>query len=206
MKKYIRIFIALIVAACSAIGAQAQFRYGPILGASLTDLSFKQDIVTVKQAPGMQVGVQTEMMFPGIGFGIDFGLLYNMGGAKVNLGERLMWSSQGYGNERITLHEIVLPFHLRFKFSRLGGVEDIIAPFLYIGPDFRIQAAHSKCDAMKFSGGDVAFSFGAGVELFHNWQLSGQYTFGATYALKATQLTNYSARGKQWTLRLAYLF
>lgn len=185
---------------------KAQFRYGPLVGVSTTNLHFKQDIVPVKSTIGFQTGLQTEMMFPGIGFGIDFGLLYNLSGAKMNLGERLMWASQGYGNERLMIHEITIPFHLRFKYTRLNGFEDTLAPFISVGPDFHIQAGHSKCDAMKFSGGDVAFSFGLGAEIVRHWQISGQYTFGATYALKAKQLADYSSRTRQWTLRLAYLF
>lgn len=206
MLQKLKYLILAIVALTAAGSANAQFRYGPVLGGSITNLNFKQDIVTVKKTGGFQAGIQTEMMFPGIGFGIDFGLIYNLAGAKMNLGERLMWQSAGYGNERIMIHELTIPFHLRFKYTRLNGLEDTLAPFLYLGPDFHIQAGHSKCDAMKFSGGDVALSFGLGVEILRNWQLSAQYSFGATYALKAKQLTDYSARTKQWTLRVAYLF
>lgn len=206
MKQIARYIAILIVCLCAAGAAHAQFRYGPVAGVSYSNLHFKQDIVTVKAMPTFQAGLQTEMMFPGIGFGIDFGLYYNMSGAKVNLGERLMWQSQGYGNETLMMHEVTLPFHLRFKYTNLNGVEEVVAPFVYIGPDFHVQLAHSKCDAIHYSGGDVALVGGIGAELFHNWQVSVQYTYGGTYALKANLLTDYSAQTRQWTLRVAYLF
>ncbi len=202
MKKLLLTIIALM----AVVAANAEFRYAGIAGPTLTNLSFKQDLVTVSQTPGFQAGVQGEMMFPGLGFGIDLGLIYNMAGAKVNLGEKLIWQSQGYGDERIMLHQINIPFHLRFKYTRLGGLEDYFAPFVYGGPDFSILVGHSKCDAIKFAGGDLGLTAGIGFELWRNWQVSGSYTWGMTYALKTKLLQDYSARNRQWTLRVAYFF
>ena len=62
------LFVTVFVADLSA-----QFRYGPTVGVDLTTLKFKQDLFTVDQSVGYQAGVQCEMMFPGIGCGIDFG-------------------------------------------------------------------------------------------------------------------------------------
>lgn len=150
--------------------------------------------------------MQGEMMFPGIGFGIDLGFIYNMANTKVNLGQRVIWQSQGYGNELIMMHQINIPFHLRFKYTRLQGLEETIAPFVYGGPDINFTVAHSKCDAMSFAGGNIGLTAGLGVELFTRWQVSGSYTWGMTYAMKAKLLKDFSARGRQWTLRVAYFF
>lgn len=194
------------MALLTGMAASAQFRYGPLLGVARTNMSFKQDLVPVNASVGAQAGLQTEMMFPGIGFGIDFGLIYNMTGCKIDLGERLMWQDMGYGDEHLLLHQLNLPFHLRFKYTNLQGTEDIIAPFVYVGPEFNILVGHSKCDAMKYAGGDLSLGFGGGVELFRHWQVSASYTLGMTYCMKADILKNYSARNRQWTLRVAYLF
>lgn len=198
--------MALALALAAAAPAAAQFRYGPVLGGTITNLKFKQDLASVSQTPGMQAGLQTELMFPGIGFGIDFGLIYNMAGANVNLGDKLIWASQGYGKERIMLHQLNIPFHLRFKYTRLNGLEERFAPFVYGGPDFNILLGHSHCDAMAWAGGDLSLTAGAGVELMRHWQVSASYNWGMTYALKTQLLTNYSARTRQWTVRVAYLF
>lgn len=195
-----------MLAIVAAVGAHAQFRLAPIVGGTLTNLKFKQDLVAVDQVFGAQAGVQAEMMFPGIGFGIDLGLIYNLAGAKVNLGERLIWSSQGYGNEHVMLHQLNIPIHLRFKYTRLGGLEDYIAPFVYGGPDFNINLAHNNCGAFDVPGGDLSLVAGAGVELMRRWQLSASYSWGMTYVIRTNLLTDFSARSRQWTVRLAYFF
>lgn len=207
MKKLIIRPLLMVVAlvACST-AASAQFRYAPVIGADLTDLKFKQDLVSVSQTASFQVGIQGEVMFPGLGFGIDTGLLYNQLGAKVNLGERKVWSSLGYGDERVRLHTIQIPLHLRFKWTRMGGLEEIVAPFVYGGPDFNLLVGHGKCDAFKYAGGSLDLSVGGGVELFTRWQVSFGYTWGMTYVLKTKLLDNFSARNRFMTLRLAYFF
>lgn len=202
MKRY----ILILLIALTATAAHAQFRYGPAVGATITNLTFKQDIVDVNRVAGGTAGIQAEMMFPGIGFGIDLGLLYDMGGAKVNLGEKKIWAVDGYGNERLTLHYIQIPVHLRFKWTRMGGLEDIVAPFVFGGPEFNILAGHSKCDAMDYAGGTLSLSAGLGFEFRKHWQISGCYGWGMTYAMKGRLLDNWSARQNGWTVRLTYLF
>lgn len=206
MKRSYRIFLLLAVLIGYAFGAHAQFRYAAVAGMTFSDLTWKQDLVCTETGVGAQAGVQGEMMFPGIGFGIDLGLIYNMAGTKVNLGEHVIWSSQGYGNEMLTLHQINIPFHLRFKYTRLNGLEETFAPFVYGGPDINFTVAHSKCDAMKFAGGNIGLTAGLGFELFTRWQVSASYTWGMTYAMKADLLKDFSARSRQWSVRLAYFF
>lgn len=205
--------IAIVLLSLLPFKASAQFRYAPIVGVNINNLNFKQDLVTIGQTVGATAGIQGEMMFPGIGFGIDFGLLYNQMGAKVNLGERKIWSSQGYGNENVMIHSIQIPLHLRFKWTRMNGLEDYIAPFVYGGPDFSIQAGHNKIKGnegeprpFKYAGGELGLTAGVGFELFRRWQVSGQYTWGMTYLLKTRLLDNYSAQSRQWSVRVAYFF
>ena len=202
--QFIKLLTILSLVIGASVAANAQFRYAAIAGFENTNLKFKQDLVTVSHTPSFQVGVQGEMMFPGLGFGIDLGLIYNQLGAKVNLGERKIWASQG--DERVRLHTLQIPLHLRFKWTRMSGLEDIIAPFVYGGPDFNILVGHGKCDAFKYAGGDLSLSAGGGVELFRRWQLSFQYSWGMTYALKTKLLDNYSARSRSYAVRLAYFF
>ena len=203
MKKSIAV-LALCLA--TAISSFAQFRWGATAGYNGNNLTFKQDIVSVSSTSGFTAGGIGELMFPGIGFGIDLGLMYNMQGAKVNLGQKKVWSSLGYGNENVTLHSLTIPFHLRFKWTRLNGLEDIIAPLIYGGPECNIQGAHGKGKAFKYSGGDLSLTVGGGVELKKKWQITGGYSWGMTYALKTKLLDNYSAQSRQWHIRLAYFF
>lgn len=77
---------------------------------------------------------------------------------------------------------------------------------MFGGPVFNLQVAHSTCDALKFSGGDLGLTVGAGAEIFKRWQISASYTWGMTYALKAKCSTDYSARNRTWDIRLTYYF
>ncbi len=111
------------------------------------------------------------------------------------------------------LHMLEIPLHLRFKWTRMNGLEDYIAPFVYGGPDFSFMLAHSDVkgnkdvpNPFKYAGGDLGLTAGGGVELWKRWQVSVQYTWGMTYLLKTRKLENYSAQNRQWAVRVAYFF
>ena len=204
MRRIILILTLLTVLFVSPT-ANAEYRWGVGAGVNINSLTFKQDITPVKKNVCGQANIIGELMFPGIGFGVDFGLGYNMQGAKVDLGSKEIWSEE-YGNENLIIHSLYIPIHLRFKYTRLDGLEDKIAPMAYFGPEFNIQLGHSKCDAIKFSGGDLGLTLGVGAELFKRFQISGAYTWGMTYVLKTKLLQNYSAKSGQWSVRAAYFF
>lgn len=210
MKK-LRSLLLLAAVALAALPAAAQFRYGPQLGANFTDLKFKQTIVSNSMQVGPSAGLLCEYIFTNFGLGIDFGLGYSMTGAKVHLGEKPIWSLQGLGSERALMHNFHIPVHLRFKWTKMQGFEEYLAPFIYGGPDFNIQLAHSKVmgsdgPAFKFSGGDVSLTCGFGLEIFKSWQASFGYSWGLTYTLKTRLLEDYSARTNGWNVKIAYLF
>lgn len=186
--------------------AGAQFRYGPTAGVTVSSLHFKQKLFDVDQTVGGAAGITAEMMFPGIGFGIDFGLDYQMRGAVLNLGQREIWSSQGYGNERSWLHYLNIPVHLRFKWTRMDGFEDILAPFVFGGPEFGFLVGHNRIPALEYAVGEIGLAAGAGVEIKRRWQVSASYTWGMTYALKTKLLTDMSAQNRTWNVRVAYMF
>ncbi len=145
-------------------------------------------------------------MFPGIGFGVSSGIFYEQRGATLNLGEKLVWASQGYGKERSYLHYIEIPIHLRFKYTRLNGMEDYVAPFVFGGPSFSILAAHSNVKALKYAGGEMGLTVGLGVEIFKNWQVQASRTWGMVYAVKTKLLDDFSAKNRTWDIRVVYLF
>ena len=200
--KRLSAFIA-IICLCAGV-AMAQFRAAGVAGVNISSLKFNQDLVSSESAVGYHAGILGELMFPGIGFGLDFGLLYNQTGGKVALGDKTVWES--YGNERTYLHYIQIPLHLRFKWTRMSGLEDYIAPFVYGGPELNILAAHSKCDAFDYSGAELGVTAGLGFELYRNWQVSGSYTWGMTRAVRTKLLDDFMAGNRQWTVRVAYFF
>lgn len=206
MKRKLVSTIILIAALLLPLSSNAQFRRSVVAGVNINDLVFKQDLVGVSSMVGAQAGVEGELMFPGIGFGLSFGLMYNQLGGQVNLGEKKIWASEGYGNEKLYLHNITIPLHLRFKWTRLNGFEDTLAPLIFGGPEFSILAGHSKCDAIKWAGGDLGLTAGIGAEIFKKWQVTASYTWGMTYSLKTKLLDDYSARQRHWAVRVAYFF
>lgn len=194
-----------------SVSAHAQFRYGPELGANFYSLSFKQPLVATSQAIGPSAMLRCEFIFTSFGVGIDFGLGYSMTGGKADLGQRPIWGLDGFGNVRSSIHNLHIPVHIRFKWTKMHGVEEIVAPIVYGGPEFNIQLGHSPnrsndVDAYKYSGGDFALGCGAGVELFRHWQITAGYSWGMTYALKTRLLDDFSARSSGWNLRVAYMF
>lgn len=205
------VLVAMALGAAFAAKAQQEFRYGPMVGLNITDVKFKQKIVSTSQAFGPQAGLQCEFIFTSFGLGIDFGAVYSMTGAEINLGDRPIWSLQGFGRERVMIHNLQIPVHLRFKWTKMQGFEDYLAPFIYGGPDFNIQVGHSSHErdgnsAFKFSGGDVALCCGFGLEIMKHWQASFGYQWEVTYSLKTRLLDDYSARGQGWHVRVAYMF
>lgn len=202
----IRRLSLLIFSVLAVMPLCAQFRYAPTVGVEYSNLNFKQDLIDVKSAPGLRAGVNGEYMFPGIGFGLDIGAFYSMLGSKVNLGQKQIWASEGYGNERVYLHYLEIPVNLRFKWTRMQGLEDYVAPFVVGGPVFDFLLGHSNIKAMKYAGGTLGLRVGGGVEICRNWQVQLSYTWGMTYALKTVKLDQFSARNKYFSLTLSRYF
>lgn len=199
---------AIIIALITLVAqqSQARMRWGAVGGVTFNTMSFKQDLLPIKQTVGYEAGITGEMIFPGIGIGLDLGLMYDQQGGLVDLGSRTIWSSLGYGNEHIYIHNLRIPVHLRWKYTNLNGIENTIAPLIYGGPEFDIQVAHGHCDAMKYSGGDLGLTVGLGAELWKHWQITAGYTWGMTYILKTKLLDDFSARARQWNVRISYYF
>lgn len=205
MKLNIKIFILAAIAFCATFASKAEFRWGPTAGVTFSTLKFKQNLIKVDQAIGPVLGVQGEMMFSGIGLGIDLGAMYSMQGATLHLNEWELFRADGYGKERSYLHTLQIPISLRFKWTRMDGLEDIIAPFAFGGPVFNFTVAHNSLKALEYASA-IGIQAGLGVELYRRWQVQASYTWGVTYAVRATKLIDYSARERFWTVRATYFF
>jgi hypothetical protein len=206
MKRFF-VALAVLVAILSAPNnAKAELRYGPTVGMNISTLKFKQPLIEVNGIGGASAGVTTEVMFPGIGFGLNSGIYYEMRGAKLHLGDKLIWSSLGYGTETSRLHYLEVPVHLRFKWTRMAGFEDYLAPFVYGGPSFSLLFGNSNVKALEYARGEMGLTVGGGVEIMRNWQVSCAYTWGMVYAEQTKLLDNFSAKNRTLDIRLTYLF
>lgn len=189
-----------------ALGASAKFRWGPTVGANFPYYYWEQNLISSTTKPGFSAGLQCEVMIPGIGFGVDFGIKYVNRGGKVGFGERFIWSSDGIETTNLRLHTIQVPVNLRFKWTRMDGFENYLAPFVYAGPQFNFNVANSGCDAVKRAGASVGLGVGGGVELFKRYQLSFGYIWDVTYDVETYKLDGFSARLEGWVVDFAVLF
>ena len=205
MKKILAI-VMLFIAMLGVNEVQGQTRWGVVAGVDYTNLSFDQDLFTINQNVGATAGVTGELMIPGIGFGVAASLLYTQRGATLNLGERPLWSSQGYGKENMLLHYLEIPIHLKFKFKNLNGLENTIMPILFAGPEFSFLVGHSNIKAMEYAGGEFGIDVGVGCEILQRFQVNASYCWGMSYALKTKQLDDFSARNRCWKLACTYFF
>lgn len=201
MKKIVLVLLTILC----GLGANAELRWGPTASVNFNNFHWKEPLLKSSMRPGLDAGVMAEIMIPGIGFGIDAGLTYGMRNAKVDFGQWEVWQSQGYGNENVMLHTVNIPLHLRFKYTRLEGVEETIAPLAYVGPMFTFNAA-SNCNALKQPFGTVSLDFGLGCELLQRYQFSVSYLWGVSYITKTKVLENLSARADGFRLNFAVLF
>ena len=201
MKKLV---LALIAIMCG-LGANAELRWGPTASVNFNTFHWKEPLLETHIRTGFHAGIMSEIMIPGIGVGVDAGLTYGMRSARVNFGEWEVWKSDGFGNENVVLHTVNIPLHLRFKYTRLEGLEETIAPLAFAGPVFSFNAA-GNCKALEQPLGTISLDFGLGCELFQKLQVSVGYLWGLSYATRTVKLENLSGRADGFRVNLAYLF
>lgn len=201
-----RKFLLIIMILAAASSASAKFRFGPVVGANFSDYHWSQHLFTTAMRPGFSAGLIGEVMIPGIGFGFDFGLKYANRGGECDFSQQYVWSSDGIGNTNLRIHTIQIPVNLRFKWTRMDGFENYLAPFIFAGPQFNINAATSKCPAVDNNGFAVGIEVCLGVELFKRFQLSAGYVWDVTDDVHTKKLDDFNARIQGWLVDFAVLF
>lgn len=188
--------------------ADAETRWGIVAVGNYSNLKFNQDLISVDKGFGGGAGLMGEIIIPGIGFAVDGSVIYSAFTSNVHLGERRVWSNDGFGNETLCNHTIDIPLNLKFKYSNLNGIENIIAPLAYVGPSFTVHVGDGSkgADAMSYKRIAFGIHVGAGCELFRRVQVSASYTWGITKTLSTIKLDDFEAKNKYWRLQVAYMF
>lgn len=203
MKKILPILLIVF----GIFSASAELRWGIAAGSDVSSFFWKQDIVHTHHKAGFNAGVMSEIMIPGIGFGVDLGVRYNQHCANANFGEFPIWKEDATGlTQDITVRAIQIPVNLRFKWTKMDGLEKYVAPFAYAGPVFSFTLNNSAKTILEHPAGNVGVQVGAGGEFFEHLQLSAGYFWGLSYEIRTIKLDNYSARPQGWNINLAYLF
>lgn len=204
MKKAFSLIVSLLIVAGMA---QAQTRWGVVAGTGISKLKFNQkDLVESKNIMSMTVGLIGEYMIPGIGFGVDAALMYNMAGANVDLSKKQVWSSLGYGVENLRLHYLDLPLNLRFRYRNLNGVENIIAPIVYAGPTFSILVGKNKAEPFRCNSTDLSVHVGFGAELYQKVQVTCEFSWDTGHVVSTKLLDEFMARKNEVKFKVAYMF
>lgn len=196
----------MLLACVCVASAFAQFRWGATAGFNHQKYHFKQDLMRVDASPGFSAGIMGELMFPGIGLGMDFGLNYEMHGSKLHFEDQVIWASDGYGAEQSNIHLIQIPINLRFKYTRLNGIEKTVAPFVFGGPVFNIMCSHNSVPPLEYSSGSVGLQAQLGAELFTKLQISAGYYWDLTYEGRTRKLENFSMKPQGWEVKAVYFF
>lgn len=188
--------------------ADAETRWGFVAVGNYSNLKFNQDLISVDKGFGGGAGLMGEIIIPGIGFAVDGSVIYSAFTSNVHLGERPVWRNDGFGNETLCNHTIDIPLNLKFKYSNLNGIENIIAPLAYVGPSFTVHVGDGSkgADAMSYKRIAFGIHVGAGCELFRRVQVSASYTWGITKTLSTIKLDDFEAKNKYWRLQVAYMF
>lgn len=203
MKSIRRIAVLLLVAVLAVGSAQAQFRFGVKAGVNLNSLhldNFGQNF-TSDNGAGFTGGIMTEFTIPVVNICFDASLMYTRMNAKVlNEGE-VETSSKSKNFFQI-------PINVKYKFG-LPVVGNVIAPYLYTGPDFAFKLGGDD-DVFRTKTFQAAWNVGVGIELINHLQIQGSYGFGMNNIAKSVIGGNTSddikTRNNYWTVTAAWLF
>ncbi len=202
MKKFFILLVCLAV----ALGASAKFRWGPTVGVNFEKFSWRQNLMGNSMLVGGNVGVMGEVMIPGIGFGFDFALKYLNHGGRVNFSDKPIWSSDGIKDTDLRMQVIQVPVNVRFKWTRMNGLENTFAPFVFGGPEFNFNVATTDCAAVKSRAATVGLTVGLGIELFRRYQITGSYVWDMTDDMMVRKLNDFHGRLEGWKVDFAVLF
>lgn len=208
MKKSIIAAVAgVIVMLCSAIPAQAQFKFGIKAGIDVNSLHFNQELFDSDNRTGFTGGVMAQFIAPGIGFGFDISAMY------VRRDFQASEDVNGVAYS-VTSHRdyIEIPVNLKYMVN-IPAIGNVLKPFVTTGPSVAFLTSKTGInDALKNKTVDCTWNFGLGLEFFNHLQIAASYGIGLSNSVVSTLTDNYlhneKIDGKThcWTVTAAYLF
>lgn len=206
-----RIIAALMLIVLTATTANASgFRFGIKAGVNIDKLHFDHvaDSFEPDNRAGFTGGITTEFQVPLVGLCFDASLMYSRMNSRfptitaIDNGTETIIKSEGHDFFSI-------PVHVKYKIG-LPIVGNIIAPYIFTGPDFAFRLGSSD-NVFKTKTFQCAWDLGLGVELVNHLQVSAGYSWGMNNIMKTAGIvTNTSndikAKNNYWTITAAYLF
>ena len=199
--KIIRTLLVALTLLLSAQVSTAQFKIGPKVGLTVSELHFNSDVFDETNRAGFTAGLMTEFTIPVVGIGFDASLLYSRRNAQ--------WLEKQGASLKDGRDYISIPINLKWKFKL-----PIIKPFVTTGPDFTFLTSRRAInEAYRNRKFDTSWNVGFGAEILGHLQIAANYGFGINKALNAVGLaespsenTRIEAKNRVWTITAAYLF
>lgn len=196
-----KILMVVAVATLFASPAMGQFRFGVKAGLAINDMKFNTDALKADNQKGFTGGLVSEFTMPVIGIGVDASLLY---------ARRSFEAVGATGNTTDNRDYLDIPVNLKWKIG-IPGVGKIVTPYITTGPDFSFLLSKKNIsNAWENKTVDIAWTVGAGVQLFDKVQVGATYGWGLSDAA-STESGNehgalYSSKNRCWTVTAAYFF
>ncbi|MEG0011369.1 MAG: porin family protein [Muribaculaceae bacterium] len=203
MKEFKRLMIVACLAIMAVLPATAQFSFGPKVGIAVNDLKFNQEIINKDNRAGFTGGLTAELMIPVLNLGFDISAMYVHRSATISI--------KDFGDKSVANRDYIeLPINLKWKIG-LPLIGKIITPYIFTGPSFSfLVSKKSMNEFFENKSCDIAWNFGAGIQLFKKVQIGASYGLGMTNTLKFIGKDDhgYKIEGKNsyWTITTAYLF
>lgn len=205
--------LLLVFAVAFSFTSMAQIRFGVKGGVNIAKATFDvanvEDNFAVDNLTGFQLGPTMEAMLPGIGIGVDVGLIYSQRGFKL--------TDRSDGQEASTrMGYIDLPVNLKWKF----GIP-IVKVYLTAGPYISLKVSQNSdlsslaekgsaiLDDVKAKSFSAGLNFGMGVEVFKHLQVGANYGLGLTEDYKSDKPKIgdlFHPKSSLWSITAAYYF
>lgn len=203
MKK-IFTFVALVVAVCFAVPAQAQFKFGLKGGVNITDMSFNSDVLEASNRTGFFIGPTVKFTLPLLGFGVDVSALYDQREAELK-----------NSDAKLKQKAINVPINLRYDI----GLGSLAAVYLAAGPQFgfnvgdKSQTLVENVSEWTLKSSNFSVNLGAGVMLLRHLQVGFNYNIVCGKTGDVTVINTVSGayesfrnRSNTWQISAAYYF
>ena len=207
-----RLCATSLLVAATTVPAAAQFRLGPKVGVAINNRSFSKDVISSDNRCGFTAGLMADFKVPVIGIGADLSVMYVHRTADM-LNESTDANVTDPEVNTVGYDYLSIPLHLKYTLS-LPLAGNVIAPFIYTGPDFAIRCSKEIVSDYQSKKFDIGWDLGVGVQLFSHLQIGAGYTWGMTKALNyvgtavgvEAQGADINGKTNGWTITAAYLF
>lgn len=203
--------LILILTLAIAVPANAQFRWGPRLGAEINSMRLDKSIFNNDNRAGFTGGLTCEFTVPVVGIGFDLSLMYVH---RVSSSESINGNADNQGLVSSTRFKnrdyIEIPLNFKYKLG-LPLVGKIISPYVFTGPSFSVLTSKRAITAAyKNKAFDVAWNFGLGVQLFNHLQVAASYGIGLNKTVEFVGISDNTnpieGKNNYWTVTAAWLF